>query len=476
MNARTYIERIRETQSAASDLGPYEFESVVAELLAGFGWQVSVTPPTRDGGYDILGLVGDPSGLQTSWIVECKRYAPGHKVGVEIVRQLIGVKEHIRVPNAAIVTTSQFTKGALEYCRSRGDVHLIDEAKLNEWIFQYVPSSGAEATYTENRQFSSCFVSYSSKDEPFAQALVSSLKQRGIKTWYAPEDIRPGDKIYDQVKSAIASFDRLIVILSDNSINSNWVTNEITMAMQKERQEGRRILFPVSLIDFDRLRSWEAFDADAGIDLGRKVREYYIPNFSDWQNESAFEREVDKIADALASTDGPSAKELRVKAAIQSLRKGGTPSEKREAALSLAQLGRDAGSAVPSLIKALKDPSMYVRGAAAYALGEIDTAEARSALTIFESGPIAKGEGPGPSNKESPAQQLKILFDRLDELRDIKLFIGPGKGRLNEIQRIVEPRNVGAFLNSLNVPDSEQNISEISEALAKFLLEDRKDE
>src|SRR5438309_548739 len=102
-----YTERSVDTKQAILELKanpdlvfsiePGLFERVVAELLAGFGWRVSVTQATRDGGYDILGISTDNSGLQSSWLVECKRYAEGRKIGVELVRSLVGTREHIRI-------------------------------------------------------------------------------------------------------------------------------------------------------------------------------------------------------------------------------------------------------------------------------------------------------------------------------------------------------------------------------------------
>jgi hypothetical protein len=42
------------------------------------------------------------------------------------------------------------------------------------------------------------------------------------------------------------------------------------------------MLFPMRLIGFETLRDWECFDADTGKDSAREIREYYIPDFSDW--------------------------------------------------------------------------------------------------------------------------------------------------------------------------------------------------
>ena len=64
-------------------------------------------------------------------------------------------------------------------------------------------------------------------------------------------------------------------------------------------KEKRRKLFPIRLTDFETLRDWTRFDADTGKDLAVEVREYFIPDFSNWKSlqtatidafESAFAR------------------------------------------------------------------------------------------------------------------------------------------------------------------------------------------
>jgi hypothetical protein len=279
------------------DLDPALFEAVVAELLAGFGWEVSITPPTRDGGYDILGVTTDPSGLQTSWVVECKRYSVDHKVGVQIARQIVGVKTHIGVPNAVLVTTSSFTTDVHELSSARRDLHLVDLAILTSWLRGYSPL--AESSHTAARSFSSCFVSHSSKDEEFAQKLSARLRTAGVPVWYAPEDIQPGEKTYDQVKKAIASFDRLLVVLSPHSMSSNWVKTELANALARERREGSRVLFPIALVPIDVIQAWECFDPDSGIDIAKELRSYHIPDFSNWSDPEEFERQVAKVIRAL---------------------------------------------------------------------------------------------------------------------------------------------------------------------------------
>jgi hypothetical protein len=64
---------------------------------------------------------------------------------------------------------------------------------------------------------------------------------------------------------------------------------ELRKARKAERQSGKRKLFPVRLVDFETLRDWECFDADGGKDLAVELREYFIPDFSNWKSHDAFE-------------------------------------------------------------------------------------------------------------------------------------------------------------------------------------------
>jgi uncharacterized protein YjbI with pentapeptide repeats len=151
-------------------------------------------------------------------------------------------------------------------------------------------------------QFYSCFISYSSKDEEFVKRLHSRMRQADLRVWFAPEDIKGGKKLREQIDRAIQLHDRLLLVLSENSMKSEWVTTEIRRARKTEIKEGRRKLFPIRLVDYDSIREWECFDADYGKDLAVEVREYYIPDFSSWKNHDEFERSFARLlADLKAS-------------------------------------------------------------------------------------------------------------------------------------------------------------------------------
>lgn len=159
----------------------------------------------------------------------------------------------------------------------------------------------------EGIQFYSCFISYSHKDEEFAHRLFSRLRDAKLRVWYAPEDMQGGQKLHEQIETAIRLHDKLLLVLSDASLQSEWVKTEIRNARRQERKTGKRKLFPVRLVDFETIREWECFDADGGKDLGVELREFYIPDFSHWKDHDRFEAEFKKLLRDLKAEGNPAA-------------------------------------------------------------------------------------------------------------------------------------------------------------------------
>jgi len=161
---------------------------------------------------------------------------------------------------------------------------------LPDQLIEYLPS-----LLNQPIQFFSCFISYSTKDQEFAERLYADLQNKGVRCWFAPHDAQGGKKLHEQIDRAIQIHDRLLLILSEHSMNSEWVRTEIAKARKRERNDNRRMLFPVRLVDFQTLRDWECFDADAGKDSAREIREYYIPDFSNWKDHDEYQREFEKL-------------------------------------------------------------------------------------------------------------------------------------------------------------------------------------
>lgn len=161
--------------------------------------------------------------------------------------------------------------------------------------------AGKSSAVHSLKKTDTCFISYSSMDQAFADRLHADLQAKGVRCWFAPHDIAGGKKIHEQIDEAIRFHERLLLILSPASIVSEWVKTEIAKARRRELREQRRVLFPVRLVEFEALRDWECFDGDTGKDSAREIREYFIPDFSRWKDHDSYQCAFERLIRDLQS-------------------------------------------------------------------------------------------------------------------------------------------------------------------------------
>ena len=78
-------------------------------------------------------------------------------------------------------------------------------------------------------------------------------------------------------------------------MNSEWVKTEIAKARKREVEEKKKVLFPLRLVSFETIRDWECFDADTGKDSAREIREYFIPDFSNWKEHDEYQKAFGRL-------------------------------------------------------------------------------------------------------------------------------------------------------------------------------------
>ncbi len=148
---------------------------------------------------------------------------------------------------------------------------------LPDTLIAYIPS-----LFNDLLQFYSCFISYSSKDQDFANMLYTDLQNKGVRCWFAPEDLKIGDKIRDRIDESIRLRDKLLLILSASSVTSEWVEHEVESALEEETRANRAILLPIRIDDavFDCKKAW------AG--LIRRTR--HIGDFTSWKEHDSYQQ------------------------------------------------------------------------------------------------------------------------------------------------------------------------------------------
>lgn len=97
-----------------------DFEKLIAELLERDGWDVELTPQSRDGGIDVLAQRHSPGigHVLTAW--QAKKLDPsGNKVGLASIRELVTSVSDVGATKGVIVTSGKLSRDALKYVEQK---------------------------------------------------------------------------------------------------------------------------------------------------------------------------------------------------------------------------------------------------------------------------------------------------------------------------------------------------------------------
>ena len=133
---------------------------------------------------------------------------------------------------------------------------------------------------------SSTFISYSWSDAKVVDNLYERLREVGIPVYLDRRNMVAGD-IERQVFNAIRLNDVVLLVLSKDSIESDWVEAELEAARKKEREEQRDVLCPVAVDD-----SWKK-KVEENV-LWRQLKKKLVLDFSP-SNSEAFDAEFQKL-------------------------------------------------------------------------------------------------------------------------------------------------------------------------------------
>jgi hypothetical protein len=80
------------------------------------------------------------------------------------------------------------------------------------------------------------FISHSSKERWIARQMAKEIESLGAETWLDLKDLRGGDEIRSSVKSGIKKSREAVILLSANSITSQWVSYEAGIADGQDKR------------------------------------------------------------------------------------------------------------------------------------------------------------------------------------------------------------------------------------------------
>ena len=131
-------------------------------------------------------------------------------------------------------------------------------------------------------QYHSLFISNANPDQAIAQRLYTDLRKNDVPCWFAPHDLQPGNYFRERIDQAIYTHDKVLLLLSEHSVESGWVRYEVELAIARENDQEREILYPIRLDDtiFHCTASW-----------ARSLRATrHIGDFTGWRDDVAYKQ------------------------------------------------------------------------------------------------------------------------------------------------------------------------------------------
>jgi formylglycine-generating enzyme required for sulfatase activity len=92
-----------------------------------------------------------------------------------------------------------------------------------------------------------CFLSYNQADKEAARTLGQNLLLRGVDVWFDEWTLRVGESLSGRIQDGILSSDYFIILLSDNSVASAWVQQELAAAIAVRIANKPNFILPVVL-------------------------------------------------------------------------------------------------------------------------------------------------------------------------------------------------------------------------------------
>ena len=91
------------------------------------------------------------------------------------------------------------------------------------------------------------FISHTSSDHDFVLKLAHRLRNDGIDVWIDDWEIKAGDSIVEKVNNALIESYFLLIVLSENSLKSNWVSKEMNVGLMRQLSSNNVMILPVLL-------------------------------------------------------------------------------------------------------------------------------------------------------------------------------------------------------------------------------------
>lgn len=173
----------------------------------------------------------------------------------------------------------------------------LTDSKIGTVMKKTAEFSRIVGAWPADTEYYSCFISYSSKDHAFTEYLHARLTASGVQCWYAPKDLKIGDLFRQRIDDAIHEHNRVLLVLSEESVKSDWVREEVEACFERESRERTPVLFPIRLDDAV-MNAHEAWAASIR-------RQRHIGDFRGWTDPEKYREGFERLLRDLKADTNP---------------------------------------------------------------------------------------------------------------------------------------------------------------------------
>ncbi|HOQ20611.1 MAG: restriction endonuclease [Methanothermobacter sp.] len=157
------------------DLKREKLVNFMAKIMEESGFKVYKNFKTSKYVVDIYGIIPTAIG-DMSVVVACKNYDKKWKVGLDVLKEMEMVAKNLKASKIVIVTTSDYTKQALNYAAKK-NIKLIDRAGIISLAEKF-----SKRLQAPEEEFHDEIESYTPKESAFNNAKRSLLSRKEPKT------------------------------------------------------------------------------------------------------------------------------------------------------------------------------------------------------------------------------------------------------------------------------------------------------
>ncbi|MBA3966625.1 MAG: toll/interleukin-1 receptor domain-containing protein [Nitrospirales bacterium] len=127
------------------------------------------------------------------------------------------------------------------------------------------------------------FLSHSKNDKSrFVHRFVAALKRKGFPVWLDEDSLRTGEPFWDSIARAIEVCDFVIVVLSENSVTSAGVAEELRAAQLQNLATTKVLPIRIDPIEFE--------------SIPKALLSRHVLDFVGWEVGDVFKQRCDKLA------------------------------------------------------------------------------------------------------------------------------------------------------------------------------------